>query len=329
MTALLPEQITGEEWGRQFTDIGLWRPVVGAVWGITPELWVVGNSPSITRFVAGYPGTCAVFVVNEAMVFKFFPPFAHKDYGRELKLLTELPADVPALPHLLANGVLADRIDWPYLVTRFEPGAPWREKRVHLTAADRVNVAAEVGSTLRALHLRPLPEGVEWPSAADWPKLFVERVNTAPAELAHWTQLPAKVIDEATDLLHSTAWQAHRPCLVHGDVTEDHVLVEGGDGRWELSCLIDWADAEVAGAAYDWVALWFSFCDRDPGLLRATLAAYDPTLVIDAPFVDAMLAYTLLHRFGARIISDIVTPAQQQACESLDDLCRVLFAGLG
>jgi Ser/Thr protein kinase RdoA (MazF antagonist) len=329
MTALLPEQISWEGWGRQFTDMGLWRPVVNAVWGMTPALWAVGNGPSITSLMAGYPGTCAVFVVNEAVVFKFFPPFAHNDYGRELKLLTDLPADVPALPHLLASGVLADRVDWPYLVTRFEPGAPWREKRVHLEAADRAVVAVDLGRTLRALHLRPLPAGEEWPSAADWPKLFVERVRNTSAELAHWTDLPAKVIDEATDLLHSTAWQTHRPCLIHGDVTEDHVLVEGADGGWQLSCLIDWADAEVAGAVYEWVALWFGFCDRDPGLLRATLAAYDPSLPIDAPFVESILAYTLLHRFGARIIGGVIDPAQQRACESLDELCRVLFLGLG
>lgn len=326
MSTMLPEHITWETWGRLFTDVDRWRAAVTAVWAANPSL-PGGRGPSPDQLVAGYPGTCAVFIVDDAAVVKFFPPFAHQDYQRERYCLRHLTA-VPYRPRLLADGVLHDRLDWPYLVTSFERGLAWRDQRSVLTPGEKHSIAAELGRTLRTLHRQPVGSGPAWPAPDSWAALAAARLAAAPRELAELTALPSRVLAQAADLLEHTDWALDAGVIVHADVTEDHVLVEQQVEGWRLSSLIDWADAEVAAASYEWVALWFGVCDREPGLLQTLLAAYDPTLVLDSGFTERLLAFTLLHRFGPQIIAHVLTAEEQRTCRSLEALADRLYPGL-
>ena len=56
------------------------------------------------------------------------------------------------MPRLLAGGGRRDRIDWPYLVTSFLPGAAWREARADMPAAQRLAVARTLGERVRRVH---------------------------------------------------------------------------------------------------------------------------------------------------------------------------------
>lgn len=327
MSNLLPGRITWETWGWLFTNVDAWRPAVAAVWSQSPALMSLTGPPE-DRIETGFPGTCAVFVVGREAVVKFFPPFARQDYERERYCLRHLEA-VPKRPLLLAEGILSDRLDWPYLVTRFVPENAWRDQRSGLSRGAQLGVATQLGQVLAVLHRQPLGRGPAWPSVEAWARLLAERRGGSPAELTRLTSLPPAVVQEAADVLAGQeSLTAAQPVIVHADVTEDHVLTEKQGLGWQLACLIDWADAEVAVPAYEWVALWFSFCDRDPGLLRAVLSAYDPEATLDAVFVRQLLAATLVHRFGPRIIAETLTAEEQRDCESLDALSGRLFAGL-
>lgn len=329
MCRFLPEHVSWENWGAMYTDLELWRPAVVHVWKNAPQL--VGQSEGIQslRIEPVFPGTCAVFVVNKTAVVKFFPPFARKDFDRELHCLTHLPGGVSHIPQLIASGELQDRVAWPYLVIRFEPGAAWREVRAGLAKRQREIVAGQLGHAIGELHSQPVASGAHWPRRADRQELVSERTQASPDELAQYTSLPVTVIGEVRQLMRTYSWFAQEPCLVHADLTEDHALLAEEDGQWRLSCVIDWADAEVATPAYDWVALWFSFCDRDASLLRAFLAGYSGSSSVDWLFVDDLLAHTFVHRFGPRIIADVLSPEEQASCGSLHHLRRLLFQGLG
>ncbi len=328
MTDLLPGRVTWADWGAIFTDGNVWAPVVHHVWEQASSLAALTGISRPLHIEPGFPGTCAVFVVDKTAVIKFFPPFLHHDFEREMSVLARLADRLPFLPRLLSAGVLSDRIDWPYLVMRYEPGVAWRDQAASVDRPNQLGIAAEMGRAIRLVHDGAVDCGPGPLSADSWPGLVEGRVAEAPAELRQHTRLPETIVRQAADLLQSTDWYHNAPGLVHADLTEDHILLERVNERWELACILDWADAEVAAPAYEWVALWFGFCRQDADLFRVVLSSYDASLVVDERFVERLLAYSLLHRFGPRIVGEVTTREQQKSLGSLPDLMAALFPGL-
>jgi hypothetical protein len=116
---LLPAIRDWSEWSAVFTDAALWRPAVERLWVAEPSLAARTGVGRIETMTAGFPGTCAVFILNESAVIKLFPPLVAGDFDRERAVYRLLDGRLPEMPRLLADGVLRDRIDWPYLVTSF------------------------------------------------------------------------------------------------------------------------------------------------------------------------------------------------------------------
>lgn len=323
---LLPPVHDWVEWGALFTDAALWRPAIVRLWATeTPPLAVRTGLARVGRVTAGFPGTCAVFILDETVVIKFFPPMVAGDFIREREVYRLLAGRVPEMPRLLAGGVLRDRIAWPYLVTSFCPGQAWREALTDMLPAERLAIARTLGERIGRVHRTAVAPGGAWPSADAWPRFIEARLAAAPVALR--ASLPAAVAAAAGALLRQTDWFAGRPCLLHADLTEDHAFVAHRDGCWRLSGLLDWADAEVGDPLYEWVALYFGFCGRDAGLLRAFLAGYDPAAPL--PARHQLLAYTLLHRFGLSIIDDILGREERRDLGSIDELAERLFPDFG
>lgn len=321
---LLPPVSGWDEWRELFTDEAVWRPVVTRLWAREPGLAARTGVAAPESVVSGFPGTCAVFIVNDAIVVKFFPPMVADDWRRERAVYRLLTGRVPEMPRLLASGYYHDRIAWPYLVTSFLPGAAWRDARMVVSAAERLAIGRLLGERLRQVHDVPVPVNPDWPPDT-WPRLVTERLEAAPAELLASAALPEPVVAAALALLRDTDWFAGPPRLLHGDLTEDHILVSRADGRWTMTGLIDWADAEVADPAYEWAALYFGFCGREALLFRAVQDGYGPAARPPPP--RRLLAGTLLHRFGARIIADALPESVRRGLRGLDELEGALFAG--
>ncbi len=318
---VLPAVRDWAEWGALFTDAARWRPAIARLWAVEPSLAARTGVASVGRVAAGFPGTCAVFVLDEAAVIKFFPPLVAGDFVREREVYRLLAGRVPEMPRLLASGVLRDRIDWPYLVTSFCPGRDWREARAEMPAEEQLAVARTLGERIRRVHRTAIPPGGEWPPGDAWPRFVAARLAALPDALR--AALPEAVVAAAEAFLRGTDWFTGRPCLLHADLTEDHALVERRDGRWALSGLLDWADAEVGDPLYEWVALFFGFCGRDMALFRAFLAGYDPAAPL--PPRRQLLAFTLLHRFGLNIIAAVLSDEERRDLRGIDELAGRLF----
>ena len=149
MTSLLPIVTTWAEWGRMFTNVTQWTSVVR-------EICHRHHLP-VEHVEAGFPGTNAVFVVDDAFVVKIYAPFCPEDFDleRELYALLGSNAHIP-VPSLIAQGVLEDQIRWPYIIIDFKPGVPIREVRQHISLRNRLRIAAELGEIVRALHRVPV-----------------------------------------------------------------------------------------------------------------------------------------------------------------------------
>lgn len=316
------------DWRSIFTDSALWRPLIEEIWAAEPALPAATGVEMPARVESGYPGTCAVFVVNRRVVVKLFPPMLPHDFEKEFTAHHLLKRDGLPIPTLLAEGTIHDRIDWPYLILAYVPGEAWRDCDQDLRSGEQVNILKELGGIIRAVHAVPLPPAGDWPSLGAWQLLVDARLPLVADELRQQTALSPQIIEEIDRLLVSIDWSAYRPCLCHADLTEDHLLLSQESGRWQIAGLIDWADVEVAPPFYEWVTLWFSICRRRRDLFDAFLAGYDERSLATEISAGQMLSFTFLHRFGAVILNDTLSPEEQRAIGSLRELEQRLFPRL-
>ncbi|MCQ6473272.1 hypothetical protein, partial [Vibrio parahaemolyticus] len=70
---LLPVIRDWSAWSAVFTDADLWRPAIARLWADEPSLAARTGIGCVETVTAGFPGTCAVFIVNETAVIKLFP----------------------------------------------------------------------------------------------------------------------------------------------------------------------------------------------------------------------------------------------------------------
>ncbi len=113
--------------------------------------------------------------------------------------------------------------------------------------------------------------------------------------------------------------------LVHGDLTEDHWLLLNKMGRWSISALIDFADAIICPATYEWPALWVGALGRDHDSLHAFMNSYDPNINIDGDFYRHAMAYTFLHEFGVDILEYILPRSSTNDIASIDSLIQLFW----
>ncbi|HEX6751409.1 MAG TPA: phosphotransferase [Longimicrobium sp.] len=225
---------------------------------VTPELaldLVREQFPGIGRTIApfGFGWDNTAFLVDGDIVFRFpRREIAVPLIEREARLLPRIAPRLPLpIPCPAWIGAPSERFPWPFAGYRILPG------RLAFGLADdeRRAAARPLAELLRALHGIPthgldLP-GDEWERtdfARRMPEL-VERLGGLEA---------AGVIDDARPWLRLfeagdfPAPATHR-VLVHGDLAERHILVDGANG---VCGVIDWGDVHEGDAALDLTILY-------------------------------------------------------------------------
>ncbi len=319
-SSFLPGQIDRSSWGAIFTDINLWRPVVRRIC----QSHQLGEARAIE---AGYPGSCVVFIVDRSAVVKIYPPIFAADFDRERIVYATLQDRLPHMPRVLAEGVYHDRIEWPYLVFSFCPGKPIREVAHLLSENDKRVIGRQLGSLIRKLHGGPIPESL-FRSWEQWRDFLLKNRERTLRHLQQERPFSDRVVREVEQFLAGMepVWLAERPlCLLNADLTQDHLLLLEEEGRWRVSAVIDWADAEVGVPDYEWIPLWHGLCQQDQELFRAIFAAYDPQQLLEPILGERLLAFTFLHRFGGEIVIEALKKHGWPPVHRLLDLERVLL----
>ncbi|HOU11984.1 MAG TPA: aminoglycoside phosphotransferase family protein [Anaerolineae bacterium] len=323
MIPLLPVVTTWAEWGRMFTNVAQWTSAVR-------EICRRHNLPA-QHVEAGYPGTNAVFVVDDAYVVKIYAPFCPEDFDLECELYALLSRDahIP-VPSLIAQGVLEDQIRWPYIIIDFKPGAPIREVRAHIPRRNLLWIAADMGEIVRHLHHVPVAQLTSLDhTQAGW-REFVRRRAVETADAGQWADiLPPSVVAEIPGFLASALDGDDNVPLVlmNGDLTEDHILLRQDNGKWRISGLIDFGDALVGQREYEWIALWFSGLNRDYECLTAFMDSYDPHIKLDDDFFTRAMAFTFLHEFAVDIMALTMKALGHPAITSLQELQALVWQG--
>jgi hygromycin-B 7''-O-kinase len=278
-------------------DVELWAPFVRQV--------CERHSFSCKTIRSSVPGTCPVFIVDEHRVVKFFGRLFHGEqaYAAERTAGDWLDRH-PVLPHarLLAEGQLQPagaRWHWPYLVYDVLAGCSLREVYKNLAEEQLFGVARQLGTWVRGLHTLELP-GTP-PFEANWNRFqrFLENQwATCAARQQAWNSLPPRLIDQIDEFLpplETLLEPASRPCLIHADLTADHLLGIWAQGQWNSQGIIDFGDSRAGNLEYELTVLHLDLFHGNRHLLAAFLDAYD--FQPGTGFSKRMLAYSLLHEF--------------------------------
>ncbi|MFQ5934276.1 MAG: phosphotransferase family protein, partial [Dehalococcoidia bacterium] len=243
---LLPQVESWKEWGGIFTDVAVWEPVVRDICSL--------EGLPFSPMEASFPGTNAVFILDRKYVVKVFTPF-WQDFDVELELHAVLSSygKIP-IPSIVSTGVFADRIDWPYLITEYINGTPMREVREHIGKENLLEMGKELGEIVRELHQINLAtvKSVER-TKESWSVFLQRRRAQCISELRQKAILPRKIVDELQVLLQKNIGQFEQCplALVHGDLTEEHLLLEQREDKWVIIGLIDFGDARAGARKYE------------------------------------------------------------------------------
>ena len=233
-------------------------------------------------------GSNVVFGVDGAII-KVFNNLWAEDFVAErgaLRCLSALP-----VPQILAEGSIGN---WPYLILSVLDGIPSGDVWDRLQHQAKVDVLGQLGALVRRLHAQaPTPE-----IRNNWAVFIGERVEGAQAH--HGMDEPWKSWLQSR--LSQVIPHTETPVLLHADITSEHVLLVERDGSWSINGLIDFGDAKVGHAYYDFVAPIAELTFGEPNLTRVFLESYGVTL--DRPTMEGITTLCLLHEFGT--ISDFL-----------------------
>lgn len=289
-------------YGTGLADARLWSPYVREVLRRHRRLEARGD------LGAGFVGTFPTFLVG-GLVVKLFGYFEgwRTCFETELamhRLLLGHPR-VPA-PALVAHGQLYDgREPWPYLVTSRLRGRAWRDVRLPATVGTRL--AGRLGEIVRQVHELPVPGAPVF--SADWTR--DHRAGCVDRQSA-WGTLAPHLVEQIPDFLPDPVPER---TLVHADLTEDHLFLDGSD----LVGIIDWGDAFATDRYYELSALHLGAFGADTALLRAFLTGYG--WPVDDTFVRRAMGAALLHRFD--VFGALSATARRST--TLDDVAAALW----
>lgn len=242
-----------------------------------------------------YPtGSDVVMRVGEAVV-KLSEPRWRAEIAMEAAMLARARGHLPVdTPTLLAQGELEG---WPYVVMSVVQGEPLGEVWPLLSADERAHLAAQLGALLAAF--RSIPVSPE--DSATWAPFFARMRDGVLERHASRRKLPGQGwLDEILPFLASTALSERPLVWMHTELLGDHVLVARRGGRWELSALLDFADARVGHPFYELPALAEFVLRGERPLLRTLLLASGLSPDALGPSLSReLLAWSLLHQFGS------------------------------
>ena len=234
-----------------------------------------------------------------------FPPLCRDDFPVEEGCLELVRGRITA-PRVVARGTLRDRVAWPYLILEPIRGVAIREKLPAMSPPNAQAVARQLGRILRRLHRTPAARLRFLENARGrWPVRRRKLIGEALRQIRRAGALYPVLLRELPARLESFSRPAERPVLVHGDVTEDHLMLVRR-GRWRISGLIDFADALAGDPDYELLPVWGGALRRKPELFREFHAAWRPGERITPAWRDRATAFTLLHQFGPPALLELL-----------------------
>ena len=270
--------------------------------------------------------TNLVFIAEDRWVVKFFDADAQRQFAVEATLLRQLTRERPLpAPRWIADGRI-DGVDY-VLMTRVS-GQPLPSVWPSVPLPQRLSLARTIGHLLRRLHqMDPAPLRQVEEKHGGWREFCRQHGSQFRRDLATIDFLPVPLRRQIAAFLdtEAPAYIAAAPALIHADIGPGHIYLDKDGADWHLTGFIDFADAMLAPAEYEWTDGLLYLFPEDPALRWAVLAGYYATGGRPADLERRCLA-NLMHSYaGAHWIKEWHQREGEPALQTLQDLQDLLF----
>jgi aminoglycoside phosphotransferase (APT) family kinase protein len=223
----------------------------------------------------------AVYRIYGQQYLKLFGPAAERQFHIERALLRILEAHpvIPA-PRIIAEGERAS--EPPYLLLSGIPGDTAENVWDELERSQQLALARDFGAITAAIHRLPQEElaaieqqfGGRSQHTRAWKKQRTAEIEATGA-------FSVQQRDDLLRFLHEEAPQLLDGQLkvTHYDLAHNHIYLSQESGTWQVTGIIDWAEAMLGPPEWDVAYLWFWTFTRDREAMRESLR----TLYADSP----------------------------------------------
>lgn len=276
---LFPEKLKDwESWSRVFDSLEIFAPLTKAIFE-KEQISITGKIENLT------PGSNAVFKVDSYVIKIFAPKEAEGGADEEFKI--ERTALISAadlgvsVPMLIAEGFFSDRYVFPYLILEYIPSVNSLADLPSAPPDFKAAIVRQVKDHISKLH-QPIGNIIPSVTFKNHAKKM-ERMNGLHTHfIKEWSELEKKQ-------------NLKKQVLVHGDLTRDNLILrEGGD-----LTVIDFADALLAPASYEWPAVIFELFLTDKELTAEFINGRDYE-----EFLEELMNGLSLHLFCGDILKD-------------------------
>ncbi|MEK8144365.1 aminoglycoside phosphotransferase family protein [Streptomyces sp. M10(2022)] len=167
----------------------------------------------------------------------------------EVTFCTVAPAVGGAtIPQIVHSELDTGAVAGAYLVMSLCPGKPWHELADGLSEGEERRLRGEFGRIVGRLHTVTGPAGFGYPAesvgplAATWREAFTAMAGAVLADASRYAARLPRPVAEIRRLLENASYvldDVTRPALVHFDLWQGNLLVDGAPGARRLSGIID------------------------------------------------------------------------------------------
>ena len=223
----------------------------------------------------------AVYLLDGKRYLKIFGPRDVRQFHLERSILQTLENynTVPA-PQIVAEGEPAQYP--PYLVLSEIPGSTAENVWEDLSRSEQLAIARELGEITAAIHRLPQQDltaveqqfgGWREHAKAEQARRIPHIESAENLSLKRRNDMIRFLKVEARELLNSSFR------VTHCELAHNHIYLLKEMGTWEVTGIIDWADAMIGPPEWDVAFLWFWTFSRDREAMRDCLQ----TLYADNP----------------------------------------------
>ena len=234
----------------------------------------------------------AVYRLGGQRILKIFGPEAERQFHIERSVLHTLADQntIPA-PRILALG--ERRQAPPYLILSEVAGSTAEDVWDDIARSEQLSLAGEFGAITAAIHRLPQAELAAVERQFQGKAFHIERCR--PLRLTEIKELASLSTAQRDALLRFVLEEAPQHLaslnrLTHYDLAHNHIYLNRKARRWQVSGLIDWAEAVLGPPEWDVVYLWSWTFSGDREAMRACLERLYPDGRRPARFARRCLA---------------------------------------
>ncbi len=219
----------------------------------------------------------AVYRLDDGSFLKVYGPAAERQFHVERAVLGTLE-DHPVIPapRILAGGEREQAP--PYLVLAPIQGETAEDVWDDLIRSEQLEIARRLGKITAAIHRLALEDlaAVERKLGGREEHVIQPLIGRRQAEIEAADRLSVRQRDELLGFLHEEARQHLDASLkvTHFDMAHNHLYLAPRAGAWEVTGVIDWAEAVLGPPEWDVVYLWHWTFTSDPEAMRECLGTF-------------------------------------------------------